>query len=499
MPGTPPGAFAMSPSLIQPVLSRNQLRDCNARYIIGVGEMGRYARSQLASGARDLVTFVSNSGARTFDGRPVIDIRAFCASAPAGEPVIYATRDTSTLTALIAANQAHVIDIRELFASEFHISDRAQGAPARLAVVSTVPRSGTYRLRYFFYALNEILNERISNPSPHKLFAYQSSNWEDPHSRYHLSNVYKFLDIDDLRIGHHVPPGALARLSAHPTVERLFRAKAQRFSSACARYPSLAVTSCTMRPLQLEPNLSINRNYHVKYAFVVRDIIEQITSMLSIYELVIPGLMRMGAEHWSVEQYIHHCHGYFRPFALFLLDGQMPLVLQKAIGDHKPFVDVVLESGHLSSLIFDYALQTYSAEYFQTHAAPGIEVRTFHYEKMLEDSSLFLLELMSFLRGTPLTDSERFRVSQAGRITDKKDLRKMENELGHSLSYSERLARMLSSDSHMTDIADSCGDFQRARELVASRIRNREGFVRTKLAEVVADLRAITSVRASGQ
>jgi hypothetical protein len=255
-----------------------------------------------------------------------------------------------------------------------------------------------------------------------------------------------------------------------------------------------------MRPLQLEPKLSINRHYHVKYAFVVRDVIEQISSMLSLYEQVIPVLMRMGAEGWSVEQYVHHCHGYFRPYALFLLDGQMPLLLHKAISERKPFVDVVLESGsHLDSLIFDYALQKYAAEYFETNPAPGIEVRTFFYEKMLEDSALFLVDLVSFLRGTPLTDSERFRVSQAGGITDKEGLRRMENELGHSLSYSERLARMLSSDSHMTDVADGGGDFQCARELVASRIRNRESFVRKKLAEVVADLQMITVVRASGQ
>jgi hypothetical protein len=75
-------------SLVQPALTLSQLSGCSARFIAGTGAMGQFALSQLSAPLRTQAIFIQNAGPPRFEGRPVIDMRTFCAIALPAEIVI---------------------------------------------------------------------------------------------------------------------------------------------------------------------------------------------------------------------------------------------------------------------------------------------------------------------------------------------------------------------------------------------------------------------------
>jgi hypothetical protein len=480
----------MNRSLIQPVLSRQQLRDCNAAFIVGTGEMARYARSQLAPQYRDGVTFIDRSlESASFDGRPRIGFRQFCANAQPQEPILYATEDTLLLGALVAAGQRSIVDVREFFASCCHARHTLSPAEARLAVVSTVPRSGTNRIRYFLFALNEIRRGSPTCIDARQLFLYQTQGWGSLQSRYRLTRVLEFLNVDIARIGHYVPPGAMAALSANETFEALQRQKLERFARACVTNPYLAGISFPIRPLRIEPDLPTHKTYKIRYAFVARDIIPQIISMLSIYELGRLQLRARGAQGWSLHEYVRRCYGHFRPFVFSALDGVIPLILQKSISQSRSFVDVVVEDGYLVSMIADFALQTYACEHFEDGCSPNLQARSYSYDLMVDDPLRFFERLVTFLRNDSLDAREQLQIEQACALTSRERVIEMERQLGHALSHSDRVTNLLNLDSHITDSESIAPEVRDARLIVSARIWAEERFVRERLAAILSSMK----------
>lgn len=481
----------MNQSLIQLVLTRQQLHESATEFIFGSGEIARYARSQLRSYYRDRVTFVDRRhDVREFDGRPLISFRTFCRNSVAGSVVIFATEDSSMLAGLVAAGQKLILDVREYFASERHARRDSASCNARLAVISTVPRSGTYRLSFFLYALNEYRARGIRQLDARKLFLYQLSAWGNPSSSYHLKHVFELLRADTVRLGHYMPLGALSSLSNNPAVVKVQQRKQQRFQSACSAVPCLSSISFPTRPLHMEPHAPVNRNWETRYALIARDVLDQISSILTLYELIASKLRERGAVRWSTHEYVRHCYGHFRPFVFSGIDGQVPLLFAKSIGRGTRFVDVVIEEGHLRSLVEDYALQTYACEFFERYPCASIRAKAFSYDAMINAPDTFFLDLTSFLRGNSLTAQDERAIQRAYTATNRAQMREMEKKLGHGLSYSDRVAQLAAVESHMTDEGGDSHNIAETKRFVISKVREQEVLIRALLAETLSAMRA---------
>ena len=224
----------MGPSLFELVLVWEQLRDAPVRYIFGTGPMGRYACQHLSPAVAAKVQLVSSAAEKHEQHPSAITLRKFCECASPSDSVLFASPDTSQQALLAAFRQAHVLDTRELYRSERF---RGQGNPSRdavTAVISTIPRSGTFRIRYCLFALNEILRTRARHVTPEKLYLYHLADWSNPRSPYYTRQLLELLMATSLRIGHYVPPGALAVLAHHPVAKALQADRVRAFRNACS-------------------------------------------------------------------------------------------------------------------------------------------------------------------------------------------------------------------------------------------------------------------------
>lgn len=437
-----------SNTLVQPLLSIHQLHEITFRYLIGCGVSASYIYSLLPAHIQNQITFVDLLGRQSFDGRPAIGIREFIRRSTPDEPVIYAVDGIPVLPVLIFARQACVLSASVFARSHYHATKPARGRASRLGVISTTPRSGTHRIMYFWYALNEILRNPRQIPSAHKLYLYYRSANTRPDSYYYLYDVYKFLGIDSLHSGHFVPPGSLSLAGANPALACLHSNRWQNYIRCVAAHPDLHVMSHT-EVGAVEPDLPYGNNSRVRYAFVVRSIVDQITSVVTVYEKMSRALRCRGAENWSLSDYIANIDS--QPFGLTCnLDWQLPVVLQQAIVEDKTVAEIILRDGYLFSLIRDYSWQCHSAQPHECTLAPCINACTFAYEDMIRDESRFFRELVSFIVGNTLSAFQIDRIEQARHLTAGN--RKLERALGHSLSYSDYISNPIRRESHMTDL-----------------------------------------------
>lgn len=467
-------------SIVQPMLTRQQLETSEARYIVGSGPLAGFALSHLSNAARARTTLVDDIDATTAHGRPVLSFRQFCASVESTQPVILATDDKRWLPLVCGTRQSHVLDIREFFVSWSFHTQEAPRADSKQAVISTIPRSGTYRIRYFLFALNELLKGRTSDVSPHKLFLSRISDWANPNSPYYLAHALQFLRCSGLQAGHFVPPGALCALSNNTAVARIQEIRATRFAEACRQYPALGAVSHPVRPWRIEPGVPTGgRSARSRYVLVARNIIEQIVSMLTYYELMVPICRRLGADKWSMSEYVDHCFNRCRAFVFSGLGGLVPIVLQRAVDLRRSVADIVLESGLVESLIVDYALQSHSARYFEQRPSGRLTAKVFLYDDMRADESEFFARFVTFLRDAELDAAERALVERARALTDKERARNAELELGHSLSFIEGLQNVFRMDTHMTDVVMEQSDIRGIRMAVRSKVlRHRDSILR---------------------
>jgi hypothetical protein len=445
--------------------------------------MGQFALLQLPSPLRGNAIFIQNDGPTHFEGCPVIDLRTFCAVAPPAETVIYAARDPQLLAALAAIGQSRVLDIRPIFES----STRRQAGvlSSKLAVVSTVPRSGTFRMRYFFYALNETL-KGSPPPSAHKLYLYHLSQWTNPDSRYHLGHVFQFLEVDELRIGHFMPPGALATLSTNEAVASHFDKRAANFRRACEQFPCLAATSFPFREPNFEPPYVGVPAPHTRFALLARDIIDQLISMICIFEMSVHRLRRSGPVSWTLTKIATLSTGRFRPFVLHLLDGLMPIIMQRALASDKMVVDIIVEEGHLDSMIIDFALQTYGCDCVEAQRDRNVCAKRFSYDDMMCDERHFFANLLGFLRSGPMSAVEEACVEIARVRTSQEATLRMEQCLGHPISHNERILDIFDGDSHLTSGANR-RDVYGLRAAVATRVQHHASAIRSKYDSVLSE------------
>jgi hypothetical protein len=468
-------------SIVQPVLTRQQLETSEARYIIGSGHLAGFALSHLSDSARARTTLVDDIDAPAAHGRPVLNFRQFCASVDPTQPVILATDDKRWLSMLCGARQSHILDIREFFLSwSFHAQEVPRVDVAQQAVISTIPRSGTYRIRYFLFALNELLKGHAAEPSPHRLFLYRISDWANAGSPYYLSHALQFLRCGGLQAGHFVPPGALCFLSNNDAVARIQEIRAARFAASCREYPALGAVSHPVRPWRIEPCAPTDgRSARSRYVLVARNIVDQIVSMLTYYELMVPICRRLGARNWSMTDYVDHCFNRCRAFVFSGLGGIVPLVLQRAVELGRSVADLALEGGLVESLIIDYALQTYSARFFEQRPSDRLIAKVFLYDEMRADEAGFFSRFVTYLRNAELDSEERALVERARVLTDKDRARNAELELGHSLSFIDGLQNVFRMDTHMTDVAMEQNDIRAVRMAVRSKVlRHRNSIIR---------------------
>jgi hypothetical protein len=475
-------------SFVELVLTRSQLETSHVRYILGSGHLASFAFALLRDDIRAQVTFISGDTGGQLHGRPIISLREFCANVHRDEGVILATYNHAVLVTMLAINQSHILDVRDLCASEDFAKGQSSPSVARLTVISVIPRSGTFRTMYFLFALNEILKGSAKSLCAHRLYAYRLGQWVDPASPYNLSKAFIFLNTDNFRLGHHVPPGSLALLSDNPAAVRLQLQRVARFSEACERHPCLSVLSHPLRPWLIEPILSGNVGYGMRFALIGRNVEDQITSILALYELLAANFKRQGAKRWMLADYVSRCTNRLRAFVLFSLDGLSPLIFEKALRRNVSFTDVVLDDGYLDSLILDYALQRFSCGQLEDPGTPTISARTFDYDEMIRDEGLYFLDLVSFLRGAPLDSSQQEIVWRAVEATNRTATRRIEADLGHSLSYHAGLEWGYETETHMTEGHIEGSDIETCRATVASKIRRMSDYIHKRLAQIMSDL-----------
>jgi hypothetical protein len=464
-------AAIVAASVVQPVLSGWELETSEARFIVGSGEMAKFALSYLTPAAQSRTTFVDDGSGPLAFGLPVIDLRRFCAEVAREKPVILATDKGNCLAALLGIRQSHILDVREFYFSCQYRAVAECRPHSKLLVISTIPRSGTFRIRYFLFALNEVLQGRSTELTPHKLFLYRTSDWSCPESPYYLAHVMRFLRTDAIQSGHFVPPGALSALSVNASVARAYAARAARFAKTCRQFPELGVVSHPIRPWRIEPSFRYDGSFvETRYALVGRNILDQMISMLTYYELMVPICRNNGAHRWSIEKFIELCFNKCRAFVFSGLDGTVPVILYRAVRLRESVTDIVIESGVVDSLIVDYALQAFALERSQKQPSLRLVAKAFSYDDMIDHEEQFFNKFVSFLRGAELDAADRKVVANACRVTNKQELRKAESILGHSLSFANGLEGVFRSDTHMTDVYQEHPDIGAIRTAVRSKV-----------------------------
>lgn len=386
--------------------------------------------------AKGRIIFVEDTGKETFLGRPIISFRQFLAAATPNESVVLAADDTHVLSSLLSLGHGHILDVRALFQSACHYESVQSRSEARQLVISTVPRGGRHRVIYFLIALNEVLKGRIDSLNPHFATLSRTSGWNNRMSPYYLRETHTFLKADDIQVGHFIPPGSLAMMSMNAAVAREHSKSAARFLETCEREENLSLLAISRHQGALEPRSPPNANHlKTRYAHISRDIVDQLSSILTSYELLALELRRAGAVAWTLADYVDRCRNDLSPSAFGVLHGHIPLVLKDAITSGKSFTDVTLANGLFDSLIVDYALQESYLDFCVLRPSERLQAKLFHYELLNETDVVFFKELVTFARSASLSAQEAASVETATMLTNRRWALRSETELGHSLSF----------------------------------------------------------------
>lgn len=422
------------------------------RYIIGADAMARFVFSLLPSGLARNVVFVGDVDAVAFEGRPLIGLREFLKAASPDACVVLATRKSSTIAVLLAAKQKNVLDARELCKSNRAIRhQKGHSGDIGWAAISTIPRSGTYRMRYFLYAFNELLTRRLQKPSPERLYLYSLSEGSGNSSPYDLAKVKSALGVTNLCVGHYLPPGALFRLSGNAAWSRLMLTRCAIFRRSCEQSVGMSILSHAARPWLLEPPDGSHSLGPVRFAFVARPICDQIASLLTVYSLMAERCVAIGCNNWSLNDFIHHCFDRVRPYAFGALYGSIPHLLKECYDTGQSFAHCVFAGPYWRSLVDDYTLQLFAAQHFASHPVPNLKIRQFRYEDMMSDEVRYFMQLVEFMRGSPADKVEQDAIEGAALATNVEGARKMEGQLGHSLFYRAGFERTFDVETHLTE------------------------------------------------
>lgn len=474
-----------------PICSHRQLLEAGAPYIVGGGAMATELLRQMPRDLRRAVRIVDTDEVAGQSPDGVLGFRAFCATVSRECPVVYASEDNRLLRGLISVGQARIFDARDFVRSVRFVSQKAKCSVRRpMAVIGTIPRSGTFRINSFLFALNERLGNSATAISAHKLYLYHVSGWRSPGSPYRISRTFSAFKAVDVRVGHHLPPGSLALVGQNAYLATLFEGRTSRYLEGCRRHPALAEISHTMRPRLFEPVHSAERPAGVRYALVAREVVNQLVSVLTLYESLLSKCRERVSRRGSLNAYVLHCHERLRAFALFSFDGHIPLMLQQAVARDITFVDVVLSNGYLESAIVDYAIQLYCAARVERQMGQDLCGRVFSYERMVENERRFFLDFVEYFRGEALSESEGRTVEMAVQDTNHAAIQMIERELGHSLSYRPGLERVYEMRSHLTSGNATFPEIQARREGVAARVQGVAEWIRTRLANVLSNLHA---------
>ena len=468
----------MKQPLVRPLMTIKQLAQNTSRYIFGCGMTASSLMSLLDQNRQANITFVDLSNTVSVGDKPVIGMREFLARSLASDPVIYAADNLIELSLLTAAGQQDVLTVSEYVLSHFHGTSLQKQGLSRLAFVSTMPRAGTHRILYFFFALNEILKNPSRMPDPLKLYLYYRADSFANDSPYCLNHVWDFLNVDRLQTAHLIPPASLAAQSTNPVLAQWHYDWWQNYADLCCREPALAGITHYVRAF--EPFLGYGKTYQTRCAFVSRDIITQIISILTTYELMVTTLRNNHVEDWSLHNYVDYC--IIQPKWSYQLDSILPLILYRTISEKKTITDILFNEGYIDNLIFDYAWRLFSVQSCVDNPSTTLVARIFHYEDLIREEQRFFCGLIEFLRGSPLEENEIRQVDRA-RVTTGRD-QHIEAKLGHSLSYLEGATTPISLESHMTDISSR----ENARNAVASKVLFHRPSIQRKLVKALQDM-----------
>ncbi len=468
--------FDSPPCLFEPVRTIRQLQGHSFTHIIGCGLTGSYVLSQLDPAVRGRIVFVDLNLRGTFDGRPVIDWRTFAATTDADSPVIHCSDDPRTVALLVALGHRRVLWASALMRSRRALMPKPTRQTTPMAILSTVPRSGTHRIMYLFYALNEILRNLGRVPSPHKLYQYHVSNRisAETHSSlrgspYRLAELFDLLGVEEFSWGHFIPPGSLATFGDQSEISAMLSERWMSYAEASRAHAELGRMSHDFSS-GYEPLQAYEKRYQTRYALVARGLLDQLTSQVTIYELMKQSIEQLGGREWPLARYVEHLRQ--QPFG-YWVNYQLPLILRQAVLERQSVADIVLREPHRTTLVFEYALPLHAATHFERHPTESLRARVFSYEAMMQDESRFFHDLITFLRGgRQLDEAIREKIEQARRLSG--ESASIEASLGHSLNYADDARNPIQQDSHRTDVPGGQSDRRRVRASVRAALEAHE-------------------------
>lgn len=473
---------------VQPLLSLAQLADHDIKFLIGTGALASYVYSALPPEVRARIVCIGRSSPAAFEDRPVRSLREFFSLSQPHDAVIFADENRDFLQALVVANQRCIIDATEFARSYFASLRQRLPASRRCGVLSTVPRSGTHRILYFLYALNELLHHPRKIPSPHKLYLYYrvataSPFGTPPGSKYSLDAATEFLRLNEFQWGHFLPPGSLHTFGSDGPFAAEYAARWRRTNEHYEKEPDLARATLGAKH-DIEPQLPIGNPTHVRFAFVTRDVFGHLSSVLSTFEMMRSQSHSAGSQAWDLGRYAQETDA--MPFGFFSNpELLLPRLLKEAIDTAQPVTKIIIEQGYLRSLILDYVFLNTAARRATAEQPGGLTVKVFPYDAMIRDESRFLLDFTSFMRGAALSPVEQGMIEQARIVTSGN--RRVEEALGHSLSYSELSRNPMRLDSHMTAIDQDSGGRGSIRQTVSMLLEDNREQIECILRELTAD------------
>jgi hypothetical protein len=115
-------------------------------------------------------------------------------------------------------------------------------------------------------------------------------------------------------------------------------------------------------------------------------------------------------------------------------------------------------------------------------------VKSYSYDDMIASEVDFFFELISFLRGGAIEDSERGLIERACLLTGRNWARRAERELGHSLSFIDGLEKVFRSDTHMTDELVDHLDIRGVRMAVKAKVLRHQDKILPRFRKIMLDL-----------